>query len=120
MVHLLGPLAGGLVEEGLRRVEGRVTRRGLVEFRAALHARPTGILHRVDGVHLVAFVLVLHPGRLGDVDEAAAEVDDAAGEVAVGQLVVLPVDGHGGVAAHATADAHGEGSAQRRLVEVAR
>jgi hypothetical protein len=61
---------------------------------------------------------VLHPGRQAGIGQAATDGDDAAGEVALVELPVDAVDGHGGVASDATALGDGEGGAQALLVQI--
>jgi hypothetical protein len=63
---------------------------------------------------------VLHPRRQAGIGEAATDGDDAAGEVALVELPVDAVDGHGGVATDATALGHGESGAQALLVQIVR
>src|SRR5205807_9952387 len=104
-----------LVEQGLGRIEGRVRRRRLAVVQAATTS--ARILHRVDGVHLDAAAFELDPRGLAQVDEAAAQRDDATGEVSTVDFVVLAADGDGAVATDAAADAGSERRAQLRLVE---
>src|SRR5262245_33384315 len=93
---------------------------GLVDDGPAAWPATPGILHRVHQVHLEALALEFHPGRQREVSQGAAEGDDSSGEVALVQFVVLAVDGDGGVAADAAAEADGERGVDGGLVEAGR
>jgi hypothetical protein len=90
----------------------------LVQVGAAPGALAPGVAHRVHRVQGKALPLVLHPGSLSPIHQAAAERHHAAGQVAGVHFIVHAREADGGVATHAAAGAHGEGLAQLLLVEV--
>src|SRR3990172_3441471 len=106
---------GGAVEESARGVEGDG---GLGSGFEDGGTPAVGVADGVGGVQGFVVPLVLDPGRLAGLDEAAGDGDEATGEEALIELVVGTVEREGGVATHATAHPHGEGGTELLLVEV--
>jgi hypothetical protein len=114
-----GLAAGGAIEKGTRRVEGDDLAGGIsalaVVARSTRRPWTVRIGNGVDGKQGQTLAVVLDPRGLRGMDQRAGDGDHAAGEEALVELPRLAVDGHRGVAAHATALADGERGAQHVL-----
>lgn len=74
-------------------------------------SRPSTVVNRID--ELQSHPLSVHLGvGLASVEETADNGDDLAGQIAVGDLVLLAVDAEGAVLSHAPLHAHEERLAQ--------
>src|SRR5690349_6119026 len=98
-------------------IEGNLAGQHGAGDRAAGTPFAAGVADRVQGVQRKALTIVLDPGDLGGIDEAAGDDDELACEEALVELPVVAVQRHGAVATDPPADAHREGGAQPILVE---